>query len=123
MSKSPGLTIPSIDFQRIEQAVEATAKERGLPKQTYPSAVPPPVPEVVSVPVAATPRLASKKKRSTMRFTVDMPDYIAQQIYARASSTMPRSTAKSVMFAALRAYGLRVDDEDLVPDGRRPSRI
>lgn len=115
MSKSPAIQIQPIDFDKIEEAVELTAQARGLPKHVYPAAVPAPLPTAVQ------PVQPLKKKRAVCRFTVEVPDYVAQQIYARAAATNPRSTSKHVVLSALKAIGIRVDDEDLVTDGRRNS--
>lgn len=113
------IPLKPIDFDAVDQAVEHQVMQRAIPRQIYPGAGQGPQPVVTPAPVAPAVASPPVGRRSGQRLTLELPDYIVDQIYERARQGKPRATAKSVVIAGLKAIGLVIKDEDLVPDGRR----
>lgn len=84
-----------------DSALDVVNRQLGVPTLTKPAAQPEPGP--VRAPVE--------------KLTIEIPDYLADAL--RREAAAGRSAAKYLVMLALRKDGYRVDDADLVPDGRR----
>lgn len=56
-------------------------------------------------------------RAASEKLTIEIPDYLGQAI--RRAAVADRKTARHVVMEALKAAGFKVEDVDLVPDGRR----
>lgn len=56
-------------------------------------------------------------RRPTEKITVELPDYLAAAL--RREGLERRTTARTLVVMGLKALGFEVEDQDLVPDGRR----
>ena len=54
-----------------------------------------------------------------VRFTLALPAYLDQQLAMAAVQRVPRVTKQHLIFAALKAAGYEVHEDDLRPDRRR----
>ncbi len=56
-------------------------------------------------------------RRITEKITVELPDYLAAAV--RREGLERRTTARTLVIMGLKALGFEVDEQDLIPDGRR----
>jgi hypothetical protein len=56
-------------------------------------------------------------RRPTEKVTVELPDYLAAAL--RREGVERRTTARTLVIMGLKALGFDVEDQDLIPDGRR----
>ena len=113
MSK-PKSVIPirPIDFDVAQRAVDELAEERKIPSQVYPMDR--------KDGEDGKGEVQQKTCRAPVKkVTVELPDYVVDELTLRAVQTKPRQTVRYVILDALRAYGLTVKDEDMVQDARR----
>ena len=104
---APVNTLPDPDFNGIGSKVSAYSEEHNIPKQ---------VRSKEPVPASAKPALVTVvQPRRLRRLTVDIPDYVFDDIEERAK----KSTMKYVVLNAFHKAGLHVAADDLVEDGRR----
>ena len=91
-----------------ENDLDAFASRKGIP-ELQPKPEIPASPQVIPLPARPAPVMR--------RFNVEVPEYIADQIYDRARAE--RCTARHVIMQALRASGLTINEDDMISDGRR----
>ena len=71
-------------------------------------------------PVSLPPKIGIRTlpvRRPTEKITVELPDYLAAAL--RREGLERRTTARTLVVMGLKALGFEVDDQDLIPDGRR----
>lgn len=91
-----------------ETDLDAFANRKGVPA-LQPKTEPAPSPQVIPLP--------SRPTAVMHRFNVEVPEYIADQIYDRARAE--RCTARHVIMQALRTAGITINEDDMISDGRR----
>lgn len=94
-----------------DAALDRVNQQLGVPTLTRPATAMEPLPSVPA-PAPAQPMRAPLEK-----LTIELPDYLADAL--RQDAAARRTTARHIVMLALRNNGYRVDDADLVPDGRR----
>lgn len=112
-----------VDFAATARLVDDYAKTANIPTKQFPAESPhragegASVDEVVNatVPVAVAPI-------SDRTFSVELPDYVIDQINARTQQARPKSTNRYTTLQAFRAIGIDVREADMVPDRRRPGQ-
>ena len=73
-----------------------------------------------SSPVSLPPKIGIRTeplRRPTEKITVELPDYLAAAL--RREGLERRTTARTLVVMGLKALGFEVEDQDLIPDGRR----
>lgn len=96
----------------------AATREHPAPAQ-YASGQSAPVPFPASA-VSLPPKIGIKTvpvRSPTEKITVELPDYLAAAL--RREVFERRTTARTLVIMGLKALGFEVDDQDLIPDGRR----
>ena len=71
-------------------------------------------------PVSLPPKFGIRTlpvRRPSEKITVELPDYLAAAL--RREGLERRTTARTLVIMGLKALGFEVEDQDLVPDGRR----
>jgi len=71
-------------------------------------------------PVSLPPKFGIRTlsaRRPTEKITVELPDYLAAAL--RREGLERRTTARTLVVMGLKALGFEVEDQDLIPDGRR----
>ena len=71
-------------------------------------------------PVPLPPKIGIRTlpvRRPSEKITVELPDYLAAAL--RREGLERRTTARTLVIMGLKALGFEVEDQDLVPDGRR----
>jgi len=106
MSKKPNIPVQPIDFESLGRAIHEHAAERAVPTQVIPDPDKPP----------ATPVRHATPVR---KFTVELPDYVIDEIQKRAHDAEPRATTRYIVMRALQQAGIAIHPEDLRRDGRR----
>lgn len=106
MSKKPNIPVQPIDFESLGRAIQEHASERAVPMQVIPK------PAVLAAP--STPPASPMRK-----FTVELPDYVIEEIQKRAHDAKPRATTRYIVMLALQEAGIAIHPEDLRRDGRR----
>ncbi|ODA66141.1 hypothetical protein A7A08_02994 [Methyloligella halotolerans] len=86
------LGLPKAD----EESIDAYAKSRGVP----------------------TLDRKPKPRSPSVTIRTDVPDYLAQAMRIEAAKT--RSTLRYLILKALKNDGWKIDEGDIVEDGRRP---
>ncbi len=87
------LQLPKAD----DDAVEAYARSRGVPTLT---------------------RKTKVQRAPSVTIRTDLPDYLAEALRVEAAKS--RSTLRYLILKALKNDGWKVDEGDIVEDGRRP---
>lgn len=64
----------------------------------------------------AVPTPFSKMKR----LSLDLPEYVVDQLRERALKQ--KTTVRNVLMKAIRSNGIRIQDDDMIEDGRRPRK-
>jgi hypothetical protein len=125
--------------EEIDTVAEQVARRKGIPTLTPPSAIDTPAAHIVPGPSndkPAAPATVTHESRaavlpaareapvpSALRparasyVKVKCPDYLLDQLYEQTRKE--RITLNHLILTALRAQGFRVDDADMVEDGRR----
>lgn len=67
--------------------------------------------------VVAIPRPVAKPVAVMRRVTLDLPDYVVDQLHDRARAG--RCTTRHVVMTALSVAGVTINDDDMISDGRR----
>lgn len=67
--------------------------------------------------VVATPLPVAKPVPVMRRVTLDLPEYVVDQLHDRARAS--RCTTRHVIMTALKATGVTINDDDMISDGRR----
>ena len=119
-----------------DAALDRVADEMGVPRLTKPS--PPPLPDarqtlqdapkvpdrspqaapVQSVSRVKKPGTASISRRTALeKLTVEVPGYLIDAVKQEALDE--HTSARHVLMLALREAGFKIDDADMIPDGRR----
>lgn len=80
------------------------------PAHGDPSPAQPPLPPKIDL--RLTP-----PRRQTEKITVELPSYLASAV--RRAGVERRTTARTLIVMGLQALGFEVDEQDLIPDGRR----
>jgi hypothetical protein len=71
-------------------------------------------------PVSLPPKFGIRPlpvRRPSEKITVELPDYLAAAL--RREGLERRTTARTLVIMGLKALGFEVEDQDLIPDGRR----
>ena len=137
MSKSPPVFRQiSAPLDVSDDDLNALGERLGVPTMVKPQ--PPPAPGTASsgeeparapyAPAQAPlpPKIDLRLKpprRQTEKITVELPSYLASAL--RRAGLERRTTARTLVIMGLKALGFQVDDQDLIPDGRRarPKRV
>jgi hypothetical protein len=117
----------SIEHDPLDALLDAKAAEKGIPTlvaTTAPKAVHPsdPKPELDTTKTPVPHRANSAVKEATPRrrmkgLKVELPDYAWIAVKKRTAEEMV--SVRYFIMDALRAKGIRIDDADMVEDGRR----
>lgn len=115
--KNIAATVNGLNVAETDAAIAAFSKEKNVPTTTFPHSKSEPVAPVTPIPLdVVKPKPVARKTAAPIkRFTVELPDYVHEEIAARALKT----TKKFVILRALKADGFRIKDADLIEDGRR----
>ena len=114
MTKSKPVTRP-IDFDAIDRAVTAHARQHGVPSTRFPDEqVADREGEDSNVTVLARPKAQRSPSR---RIHIDTPLYAIKELKDRA--TAEDQTMRYIVLTALRSIGIDIKDIDMVEDGRR----
>ncbi len=97
---APGTASSGENPARVPQAPAQTAASPPQP------ALPPPIDLRLKPP-----------RRQTEKITVELPTYLASAL--RRAGLERRTTARTLVIMGLKALGFEVDEQDLIPDGRR----
>jgi hypothetical protein len=66
-------------------------------------------------------RLAAPTPFSKMkRVSLDLPEYVVDQLRERALKQ--KTTVRNVLMKAIRSNGIRIQDDDMIEDGRKPRK-
>jgi hypothetical protein len=117
-SQKSVIPLKPINFEATARAVEKFAAENNIPTLTFPNArkrreggaeEAASSPAVTAVPI---------KSRAMKRLPMVVPEYVIDSLKARAAQDKGASVP-FVVLSALKAYGIEVDNEELVKDKRR----
>lgn len=113
-----------IDLTAAKRSVQETIAERDVPmKVTAAQLIA--LTEGKGASTQPTPQAPQQipNRTPTRKYTTDLPDYVIDEIRLRAFQAKPRCTDRHIILLALRAFGISIKEEDMVPDGRRPKRV
>jgi len=96
----------AVNHENPATAPLPAVKEAVAPSSASPVSLPPKF-GIRTVPV----------RRPSEKITVELPDYLAAAL--RREGLERRTTARTLVIMGLKALGFEVEDQDLVPDGRR----
>jgi hypothetical protein len=122
----PAFQSVEMDADPIDSRLEAKAAEKGIPTlvTTRPEASLAGEPRPAAEPATAAPRKPSRgapkeaTPRSRMKgVTLELPDYVWVALKIKAAEDMV--STRHIIMSALRRAGIRIDDVDMVEDGRR----
>jgi hypothetical protein len=114
-SRKSVIPLKPLDFEATARAVKNYAEQNNIPALTYPN-------EARQrrgggqIEAVATEVLA--KSRAMKRLPMEVPEYVIDSLKKRAAKDKGTSV-RFVVLSALKAYGIEVDDEELVKDKRR----
>lgn len=94
-----------------DAALELVNSQLGVPTLTKPQA------KTVTAETAAMPAREEPERAAVEKLTIELPSYLADAL--RREAVGRRTTARHLVMLALKKDGFRVEDADLVPDGRR----
>ncbi len=110
------IPLKPIDFEATARAVEKYAQQNNVPSLSFPAEKP-------SSPDQSTPALPTPSpagaSRLMKRLPMEVPEYVMDSLKDKARETKGASV-RFVVLSALKAYGIKVLDEELVKDKRRP---
>jgi hypothetical protein len=138
MSRPPAFRQIAAPLDVDDEALGRVADQMGVPKLVKPS--PPPLPEgrqplqnapidAAAAPSAPEVQIAPRVKKRTAasivkcaaleKLTLEVPGYLIDAI--KRDALDQRSTARHVVMLALQKAGFKIDETDMMPDGRRHS--
>lgn len=106
-----------------DAALDRVNAKLGVPTLTRSEAPPPEKSQLLlykpekEVAIADAARTAPPTRAASEKLTIEIPGYLGDAI--RQAAVTDRKTARHVVMVALKRAGFRVDDADLIPDGRR----
>jgi len=104
--ETPPAPASAVNHENPATAPLSAGKEAVAPFPASPAALPPKF-GIRTLPV----------RRPSEKITVELPDYLAAAL--RREGLERRTTARTLVIMGLKALGFEVEDQDLVPDGRR----
>ena len=104
--ETPPAPASAVNHENPATAPLPAVKEAVAPSSASPAALPPKF-GIRTVPV----------RRPSEKITVELPDYLAAAL--RREGLERRTTARTLVIMGLKALGFEVEDQDLIPDGRR----
>ena len=104
--ETPPAPASAVNHDNPATAPLSAGKEAVAPFPASPAALPPKF-GIRTLPV----------RRLTEKITVELPDYLAAAL--RREGLERRTTARTLVIMGLKALGFEVEDQDLIPDGRR----
>ncbi|MGD9804149.1 MAG: hypothetical protein AB7E81_04660 [Hyphomicrobiaceae bacterium] len=109
-----------IDFEILTRVVDEHAAERGVPSHVLPAKHTSPV-KAVEAPRQRKPSTLKvvEPEAPLRKLTLELPEYVIDLLVEVARKQKPRATARYVVLAALRKYGLDIKEADITPDRRR----
>ena len=110
MSTSRGFK-PLASIAASDADLDAFVARKGVPALNH--AVPAPAFAVQ----APSPLTSVKPPTVLRRVTLDLPEYVVDQLHDRARSA--RCTTRHIVMSALKSNGVTINDEDMISDGRR----
>ena len=119
---SAKIPLKPINFDAAQRAVDEMVVERLVPVHVVPAPAPAsPEGEGGDAPQLVTASVAPARpvRSPTRNFSVNLPEYVIDAIFARAAQSKPRGTVRGVILQALRATGIDIKDIDMIPDNRR----
>ena len=115
-SQKSVIPLKPINFEATARAVEQYAEQNNIPALTFPqrrqrreggsTEAAAPVPEV------------HDKSRTMKRLPMEVPEYVIDSLKERAAKDKGASV-RFVVLSALKAFGIEVDDDELIKDKRR----
>ena len=109
MSTSRGFK-PLASIAASDADLDAFVARKGVPALNHAVSAP-----AVAVPVPSP--LVLEKQAVLRRVTLDLPEYVVDQLHDRARSA--RCTTRHVVMSALKSTGVTINDDDMISDGRR----
>jgi len=110
MSTSRGFK-PLASIAASDAELDAFVARKGVPALNHAVSSP-------AVAVQAPSPLALVKPPAVLRrVTLDLPEYVVDQLHDRARSA--RCTTRHVVMSALKSTGVTINDDDMISDGRR----
>jgi len=104
--ETPPAPASAVNHENPATAPLPAVKEAVAPSSASPVSLPPKF-GIRTVPV----------RRPSEKITVELPDYLAAAL--RREGLERRTTARTLVIMGLKALGFEVEDQDLIPDGRR----
>ena len=104
--ETPPAPASAVNHENAATAPLSAGKEAVAPSPASPVSLPPKF-GIRTLPV----------RRPSEKITVELPDYLAAAL--RREGLERRTTARTLVIMGLKALGFEVEDQDLVPDGRR----
>ena len=104
--ETPPAPASAVNHENPATAPLSAGKEAVAPFPASPAALPPKF-GIRILPV----------RRPSEKITVELPDYLAAAL--RREGLERRTTARTLVIMGLKALGFEVEDQDLIPDGRR----
>jgi len=120
-SKTSAPPIKPIDFDVAKRAVDEFALERNVPSQVYPHSQFANQPSPRTADASAPSEVPKPPPVSEQKFTVELPEYVIDEIHSHIAASKPRKTRRYLILEALRGLGIHVQDEDMILDRRRTS--
>lgn len=110
MSTSRGFK-PLATIAASDADLDAFVARKGVPALSHS------VPASAVTAQAPSPLALVKPSAVLRRVTLDLPEYVVDQLHDRARSA--RCTTRHVVMSALKTTGVTIYDEDMISDGRR----
>jgi len=110
MSTSRGFK-PLASIAASDAELDAFVARKGVPALNHSV----PAPAVTAQ--APSPLALVKPSAVLRRVTLDLPEYVVDQLHDRARSA--RCTTRHVIMTALQEAGVSINDDDMISDGRR----
>ena len=104
--ETPPAPASAVNHENPATAPLSAGKEAVAPSPASPVSLPPKF-GIRTLPV----------RRPSEKITVELPDYLAAAL--RREGLERRTTARTLVIMGLKALGFEVEDQDLIPDGRR----
>jgi hypothetical protein len=104
--ETPPAPASAVNHDNPATAPLSAGQEAVAPSPASPAALPPKF-GIRTLPV----------RRPSEKITVELPDYLAAAL--RREGLERRTTARTLVIMGLKALGFEVEDQDLIPDGRR----
>jgi hypothetical protein len=104
--ETPPAPASAVNHENPATTPLSAGKEAVAPSPASPAALPPKF-GIRTLPV----------RRPSEKITVELPDYLAAAL--RREGLERRTTARTLVIMGRKALGCEVEDQDLIPDGRR----